>query len=57
MQNPEIDIRRYEGQKRASFKVGNLQREGRVDQVEQELWIVGNDQKGIGNDGRRVMAL
>jgi len=43
MQNPEIDIRRYEGQKRASFTVGNLQREGRVDQVEQELWIVGND--------------
>jgi len=43
MLNPEIDIRRYEGQKRASFKVGNLQREGRVDQVEQELWIVGND--------------
>lgn len=43
MQNLEIDIRRYEGQKRASFKVGNLQREGRVDQVEPELWIVGND--------------
>lgn len=43
MQNLEIDIRQYEGQKRASFNIGNLQREGRVDQVEPELWIVSND--------------
>jgi len=43
MPNPEIDIRRYEGQKRASFTVGDLHREGRVDQVEPKLWIVCND--------------
>lgn len=43
MQKLEIDIREYEGQKRASFTIGNLQREGRVDQVDPELWIVSND--------------
>src|SRR4030067_2502250 len=40
---PEIDIRPYEGQAKAGFKIGDLERTGRVDQVEPELWIVGND--------------
>lgn len=43
MLNPEIDIRPYIGQTTAEFKIGGLERTGRVDQVEPELWIVGND--------------
>ena len=39
----EIDIRPYEGQKAAEFEIGGVKRTGRVDQVEPDLWIVGND--------------
>ena len=43
MPTPEIDIRHYNGQATATFHIGQLERTGRVDQVEPELWIVGND--------------
>lgn len=43
MLEPDIDIRAYEGQKTAEFKLDGLCRVGRVDQVEDELWIISND--------------
>jgi adenine/guanine phosphoribosyltransferase-like PRPP-binding protein len=43
LQKVEIDIRRYQGQREASFNIGDLKRRGRVDKIDPELWIVSND--------------
>lgn len=50
MTRPEIDIRPYQGQKSEEIVVGDLYRSGRINSVEPELWIVGNDHLSYGVD-------
>ena len=45
-----VDIREYVGQKEVEIEVVGLRRACRVDQVEPELWIVGNDHLCYGCD-------
>jgi adenine phosphoribosyltransferase len=46
----EIDIRHYEGQTSDVIKIGKVVRSGRIDLVEPDLWIVGNDHLCYGAD-------
>lgn len=48
--NLAIDIRPYQGQTSEPIVVGSLAREGRINQVEPDLWIVGNDHLSYSTD-------